>query len=98
MGLYDRIARLVLLIAVNMENYNEWQVVHHLDDICMVGPARDDSLERLYDRFWNDYKEIGVSLQQPKDATLDMAFGPTMCGSLLGIWFDMVKRQWWISS
>ena len=50
---------------------------------------------------WNKYLEvcstIGVSLQEPKDASEDKAFGPTNCGSMLGVWFDTVAWRWWIS-
>ena len=40
---------------------------------------------------------MGVSLQEPREAKEDKAFGPTTNGSMLGINFDTVAWKWWIS-
>ena len=96
-GLYDRFARLLVIIAMLLEGYLWFLLVQHLDDFIIFGPAGDDRVARMYERYCSICAEVGVSLQEPADAALDKAFAPTTCGSILGVWFNTVTWTWWIS-
>ena len=96
-GLYDRFARLVIWIAMKLESYLWFLLVQHLDDFIIFGPAGDDRVDRMYKRYWEVCTNLGISLQEPADASLDKAYPPTTRGSILGIWFDTILWQWWIS-
>ena len=63
----------------------------------MIGRGDDGRLQQFYDKYWEVCELVGVSLQKPQDASQDKAFGPTTCGSMLGIWFDSVKWIWYVS-
>ena len=95
-GLYDRFARLIVLIAVGFLSYPSRLVIQHLDDVCVIGK------EGMVNKFYDTYREIcsdtGVSLQEPRDAAEDKAFGPTQRGSMLGVWFDTNEWIWWIAN
>ena len=96
-GIYDRLARLMWLIAASIVGYQHFLVVQHLDDLCAIGSGKDGKLEELYRVYWEVCTSVGVSLQEPKEAKEDKAFGPTDNGSMLGINFDTVTWKWWIS-
>ena len=54
-------------------------------------------VEEFYSTYRQVCSEVGVSLQEPRDAAEDKAFGPTTRGSMLGVWFDTVKWIWWVA-
>ena len=95
MGIYDRFARLIVLIVVGLLCCPRKLIVQHLDDVCMIGS------EKMVREFYDTYKEVcsdvGISLQDARDAADDKAFKPTQRGSMLGVWFDTNSWIWWIS-
>ena len=96
-GIYDRMARLMWYIAAAIVGYQHFLVVQHLDDLCAMGSGSDGKLEEFYRVYLWVCQLVGVSLQEPKAAKEDKAFGPTTKGSMLGIVFDTVLWRWSIS-
>ena len=97
-GLYDRLARLIWMIAAAIEMYPYFLIIQHLDDLIMIGRGDDGRVQKVYQRYLDVCTKTGISLQEPKDAASDKAFGPTTEGSMLGIWFNTVTWKWWLSS
>ena len=94
-GLYDRAARLVVMLAVAWSGFPWWSAVQHLDDLCAVGPPGDGILKELYETYLWICKRINVSLANTDDP--DKAFAPTTCGTMLGIVFDTKLWIWYLS-
>ena len=44
-GIYDRMARLMWLIAASVVGYPHFLVIQHLDDLCAIGSGKDGKLE-----------------------------------------------------
>ena len=94
-GIYDRFARLIVIITVGLLCYPRYLILQHLDDVCMIGS------NKMVNEFYETYNEIcsdvGISLQEPCDAAEDKAFGPTismLCGIMPPEFYgDHVPRQ-----
>ena len=92
-GIYNRGARLPIVIARRMTNFSARCSLQHLDDLCSVGPGSDDRLERFYRCYWKVCEEVGISLQED-DKGGDKAFGPCQRGVCLGVLFDSSEWTW----
>ena len=76
-GIYDRLARLMWLIVAALLFYPRFLVIQHLDDLCMVGRGDDGRVEEFYDKYVEFCEQVGVSLQEPMEASEDKVFSPT---------------------
>ena len=85
-GLYDRLAKLVLWIALTMAQFPHHLCVQHLDDVCGASPAKSDAIDKFYASYREVCEDIGVDLADPNDP--DKAFPPTTRGIVLGICYD----------
>ena len=97
-GIYDRMARLVIILAVLLAGFPAALAVQYLDDLCAIGYRDGVMIGRFYRQYLDVCKRIGVKLQEPADASVDKAFAPTTKGSMLGIWFCSETWMWWIST
>ena len=52
-GLFDRGARVMVWLAVLLSGFQWWLCVQHLDDLCAVGPAFDNSLDVFYEKYFS---------------------------------------------
>ena len=71
-----------MIITVGLLCYPRYLILQHLDDVCMIGS------NKMVNEFYETYNEIcsdvGISLQESRDAAEVKAFGPIQRGSMLG--------------
>ena len=96
-GLFDRLAKLILWIALVHAHFPEHLVAQHLDDVCGASPKGTDSVDRFYKAYRDVCDAIGVDLADPSDP--DKAFPPTTNGIVLGICYDTeegINGTWYL--
>ena len=91
-GLFDRLAKLVLLIVIERAGINPALVIQHLDDICAAAPRGSYILERFDAEFYTVAQMLGVKLA-PRDDP-QKSFGPSTKGIVLGVVYDTVQWTW----
>ena len=96
-GIYDRMARLIIRMAVSLSQFPAFLAVQHLDDLCVISPRDGMMIRRMYKQYTEICRMVGVSLQEPDNVGLDKAFSPTTRGVMLGIWFCTETWTWWLS-
>ena len=96
-GLFDRLARVLVRIAVSLADFPPFLAIQHLDDLCAVGPKDGVQVNHFYTKYLEVCGEVGVVLQKPSASSEDKAFAPTRRGSLLGVWFCTETWTWWLS-
>jgi len=96
-GIYDRLAKLVLEIALKNAGFPASMVCQYLDDLCAA--ASKDERERLlnfFDTYGKVAQHLGVKLAPTDDP--EKAFLPTTRGTVLGVTYDTEKWTWEIPS
>ena len=91
-GLYDRLARVVLHIVLAQCTILRRQVVRHLDDVVAAGTKRE--VEDLYLKYEEVANLLGVELASISDP--DKAFKPCQEGRVFGIDYDTKSFTWWL--
>ena len=91
-GLYDRLARLVLHIALHYCSILRRQVARHLDDVVAAGTF--DETNEFYLKYQEVTSDIGVELAEVTDP--DKAFAPCQEGRVFGIEYNTVEFTWWL--
>ena len=91
-GLFDRLAKLVLWIAVVRSCMPRRCITQHIDDVCAASPAGSNAVDRFYTAYTQVCDEVGVELADTADP--DKAFPPRTEGLVLGVWYDTVKFVW----
>ena len=97
-GLYDRLAKVVLWIALVRSLFPKHLCVQHLDDVCGASPAGTDHVDRFYNTYRHVCEMVGVTLADPTDK--DKSFPPTTNGQVLGINYDTAEGltgTWYLS-
>ena len=91
-GLYDRLARVVLHIALHDCSILRRQVARHLDDVVAAG-TKKETVE-----FYQKYKETAESLgvELAKETDPDKAFAPCQEGRVFGLEYDTRSFTWWL--
>jgi hypothetical protein len=94
-GIFDRIAKLVLRIVLHYAMFPAEQVCQHLDDLCGAC-SKDDSasLFRLEKVYRTVAENVGVVLCGTEDP--EKAFSPCTRGLVLGVVYDTVNWTWQI--
>ena len=90
-GLFNRGARLVVLLVVLLVSFHIFLTIQHLDDLVAVAPARS-KLAFFYDTYKRVCGEIGVVLAGDEDC--EKAFAPCREGQCLGITFNTEAWIW----
>lgn len=89
-GLYDRIAKLVITLAILVAKVGKEFALQCLDDVVFIGSLPDCTA------FYKAYREvcsrIGVSLASEEDP--DKAFAPCTAGTILGIEYNVAAWLW----
>ena len=93
-GIYDRVAKVVLAIALLVARFPEDLVCQHLDDVCAAGPADTGALEGFEKAYKGVAAQVGVRLAPTTDP--DKAFSPCHRGTVLGVTYDTVSWTWCI--
>ena len=94
-GIFDRLAKVVLFIVIQRSKFPQEMESQHLDDVCAAAPANDLSIFN----FDNEYKAVAEELNillAPRDDP-EKSFAPTREGCVYGIHYETVKQTWWIS-
>ena len=91
-GLYDRLAKLVLFIVCKEADMPTHMVCQHLDD-CAAAAPKDSPLIHRFDEVFKEVAELlGVKLA-PRDDP-EKSFGPSTTGIVFGVSYDTVKWSW----
>ena len=85
-GLYDRLAKVILWIALELAGFPHHLCIQHLDDVCAASPENSEAVDIFYNTYRDVCKQVGVELADPNDP--DKAFPPTTQGIVLGICYD----------
>ena len=96
-GLYDRLAKLVLWIAMAISQFPEKLFVQHLDDVCAASPEGTDTVDKFYTVYREICEKFGVELADPTDP--DKAFSPRTNGIALSICYDTeegINGTWYL--
>ena len=93
-GIYDRLAKLVLHLALVRAEMPARSVIQHLDDVCSASPAGSGRAQKFYNAYSEVCEEIGVKLASDEDP--DKAFAPCTEGIVLGVCYDTVKWVWYL--
>ena len=80
-GLYDRLARVVLHIVLAQCSILRRQVARHLDDVVAAGTKQE--VVEFYATYENVANELGVELADVSDP--DKPFRPCQVGRIFGI-------------
>ena len=91
-GLYDRLAKLVLDLALVISKFPRDMVCQYLDDVCAAAPQGLAALGRFREAYRQVAEQVGVKLASEED--LDKAFAPTTVGTVLGVRYDTVAWTW----
>ncbi|MBM3938544.1 MAG: hypothetical protein FJ333_07825 [Sphingomonadales bacterium] len=91
-GIYDRLAKLVLDIVLALSQFSKEGVCQHLDDVCAAAPAEDDSLDRFNTTYRKVSEQIGVQLAPTDDP--EKAFTASTTGIVLGVEYDTQTWTW----
>ena len=94
-GLFDRLAKAVLHIALVKANFPRNMAVQHLDDCCAAAPHHSDALAIFDATFYQVASQLGVQLA-PRDDP-DKSFAPSTHGLVLGIRYDTCSWSWSLS-
>ena len=91
-GLYDRLAKLVLFVVCKESGMPMDMVCQHLDDCAGAAPG-DSALLLDFDRAFSSVAErLGIKLA-PRDDP-DKAFGPCHAGVVFGVRYDTQNWSW----
>jgi hypothetical protein len=91
-GIYDRLAKFVLLLVLAYSRFPRKQVCQYLDDVCAAAAAGSHTLHKFQQAYKAVASEIGVQLAPTDDP--DKAFAPRTNGVILGIHYDTVQWTW----
>ena len=88
-GIFDRIAELVLRMALHMAKLSRDKAIRQLDDNVLIGP--EEEVVTGYEAYKSLAKTIGVRVA-PEER--DKAFGPQTYGAVLGFVFNIKDWNW----
>ena len=91
-GIFDRLAKVVLHIVVNLSGFPSRLVIQHLDDVCACGPEGSDAVDKFYDTYKRTCEDLGIKLASADDP--DKAFEPKCEGQVLGVDYDSTSMTW----
>ena len=91
-GIYDRLAKLVLDLAVKLSGFPRNMVCQYLDDVCAAMRAGSPALARFREAYFSVSEQLGVRLSPEDDP--DKAFAPRTSGVVLGVLYVSVSWTW----
>ena len=91
-GLYDRLAKLVLSIVCKRSGMAPSMVCQHLDDCVAASPKGSDMIHRFDVSYASVAAQLGIKLA-PRDDP-EKAFGPSTVGVVFGVKYDTVLWTW----
>lgn len=91
-GIYDRTAKIVLFIVIQLSGLPPHLVCQYLDDVVGASPAGSGLTHRFDKTYQQVCQALGVELACRDDP--DKCFGPSTQGVVLGVFFDSVEWIW----
>lgn len=91
-GIYDRLAKLVLMLVILYSKFPFEMVCQYLDDVCAAAPEGSETLGEFEQAYRKVADHLGVLLAPTTDP--DKAFSPTTSGVVLGVHYDTVAWIW----
>lgn len=91
-GIYDRLAKFVLILVLAYCMFPPEMVCQYLDDVCAACPANSEALHRFESAYRAVAAQLGVQLASTEDP--DKAFSPRTAGVVLGVHYDTVAWTW----
>lgn len=91
-GLYDRLAKVVLFIVCKESGMPESMVCQHLDDCAAAAPKGSHLLYDFDQCFQRIAKDLGISLA-PRDDP-EKSFGPSTSGVVFGVHYNTTDWTW----
>jgi hypothetical protein len=93
-GIYDRTAKVVLEVVLNVCKFPADLVCQHLDDVCAAAPAGSTLLAEFEQTYRKVAAQVGVMLAPTDDP--EKAFSPCKAGTVLGVCYDTDSWSWCI--
>ena len=94
-GIFDRLAKIVLEIVLQRSSFPASLVSQHLDDCCAAAPAGDTAIFRFDNEYTKVAGELNILLA-PRDDP-EKSFAPCKEGCVYGINYDTTQQTWWMS-
>ena len=91
-GIYDRLAKLVLYIAISKAKIPSHLVIQHLDDVCACSPEGSEDVDRFYATYHQICDLLKIKLADKADP--DKSFSPRTVGQVLGVDYDSMTMTW----
>ena len=91
-GLFDRIAKLVIKLAILLAVVPERNSLQCLDDVVYIAERESGHCEAFYRAYREVCSRVGVSLASEEDP--DKAFAPCTSGTVLGIEYNIKDWCW----
>jgi hypothetical protein len=91
-GIYDRLAKVILDLVLRLSGFPRQWVCQHLDDVCAAAPAGSPALEGLDRAYARVAAQVGISLASREDP--DKSFAPCQTGTVLGVTYDTAAWTW----
>ena len=91
-GIYDRLAKVVLGIVILLANFAADMVCQHLDDVCAAAEEGSTELGKFEETYRKVAQQVGVRLAPTDDK--EKAFSPCTRGTVLGVTYDTVRWTW----
>lgn len=91
-GIYDRLAKVVLFIACGVARMDRTMTCQHLDDCAAAAPKGAVVLEEFDQAFKSISEKLGITLA-PRDDP-EKSFGPSTRGVVFGVYYDTVAWTW----
>ena len=91
-GIYDRLAKVVLELVLRMSGFPAELVCQHLDDVCAAAAAGSPQLGVFVAMYRKVAADIGVMLAPEGDP--DKAFAPCTAGVVLGVFYNTEEWIW----
>ena len=88
-GIFDRVAELILRMALHMAGLARSSALRQLDDNVFIG--REQEVRRAYETYNQLALDIGVRVAPEEQ---DKAFGPQTSGAILGFTFNTETWTW----
>ena len=95
-GLYDRLAKVVLFIVCKESGMPLHMVCQHLDDCAAAAPMNSTLIQAFDEVFMEVAALLGIKLA-PRDDP-EKSFGPSTSGIVFGVKYDTIKWSWSIPS
>ena len=91
-GLFDSLSYLILEVAIRRSRADREAIQKQLDDVVGFGVKGTGACGRLYTEYRAVCQRVGVQLAPEDDP--EKAFGPSVRGVILGVYYDFERWEW----